>query len=205
MHRLAHTFLRYWSFNMTIAWAVQMATPGFSYSEPEKTRMHDLAGSISGRSALIWLGATIVLYILIAAAAVVGGMVPILTYAWPDPSTMPAAPFFALLLAVIALTIGFGLPISIAVAGTLADWAGGERDIPALPTDGLIRAKVRWQLWRLITLLCGVGVPAAKLFMTFDINSSSLVLRLRIVSFGLFAVISLAAWRARALAGRNKR
>jgi hypothetical protein len=204
MPRLAHTFLRYWSFNMTIAWAIQMSTPGFSYSEPEKARMRELASSISGRSALIWLGTTVVLYILIAVGAVVGGMVPITTHAWPDPSMMPAAPFFALLLAVMALTLGFGLPISITIAGTLAEWAGGGVDSAALPIDALIRTKVRWQLWRLIALLCGFGVPAAMLFATFNINLNSLVLRLRIVSFGLFAVTSLAAWRARILAVRNK-
>jgi hypothetical protein len=111
---------------------------------------------------------------------------------------MPGLGFALVMFTVGALVIGFGLPASMTLAGALADYLGGG-DVAPLPIDGLIARKARWQIWRMMALLCGLGVPGALLLITFNLDPGPFVFWIRTGAFTLFAVNALGAWRARSL------
>jgi hypothetical protein len=200
LNRWSRIFLRYWSLNMAYAWANGIPTTGFSYDDREQARMLDLARSISGRAAIIWLGAAVILFILVAIAAVAGVMVPIVTHAWSGPAKMPALAFFLLLFSVCAVTVGLGLPLAITLGGALADRLDGGDDAAALPIDDDILGRARWQICRMMAVSLGLCVPGAMFFITFDIDPRPVVFWLRIGSIALSAVSWLLAWWARGLA-----
>src|ERR1700722_2433642 len=118
-------FMRYWGLNMTMtrSWGWSW-TPGFSYTDAEWSRLLALEANVSKSSASVWLAVCPVIFIVMAAVAVGGVMIPLVVVLWPDPSKIPAIAFISLLVFSAFLTIGFELPLFIGWAGVIADIFG---------------------------------------------------------------------------------
>ena len=155
------SFLRYWSLNMTLLRRAGWRwVPGFSYGGDEQRRMDELAAGIPRGAILAWLGATVLIFLVVAIAAMTAILGTALTVLWPNPADMPEAGFFVIMALALMLAIGVGMPLSIAWGGAVAD-----RIAPAPPAidgtgDAARYAKVRGQ-FRRMGLALGVCFLAA--------------------------------------------
>ena len=118
-------FLRYWAANMVFAWETSADTPwlGFGYSDDEKARMKALAATIPPSAAALFFSVLVVGFIALAAVAVVGFMMPVLTALYPDPSQTKALPFVLVLACVCFICLGLGFPLTLGLAAAAADRA----------------------------------------------------------------------------------
>jgi hypothetical protein len=170
-------FLDYWSANMCFAWELSHGAqwPGFRYSDGERALMRERAERISRGQFRAFMATATILFIVAAGLLVGLGMVPLLGWFWPDPARMPAAGFFGIMAAVIALAIG---PVFLAVlraSAWLADRMARGGAAPAPATDEhaalsavALSAKVRWQFLRMALVLGGLFVPGVLLWSTLN-------------------------------------
>ena len=162
MLSLSHRrFLKYWSLNMTLARSGGWGwTPGFSYDDAEWERIAALAETVPGFATFIWLSATAVLFILLAALACAAIFVPLLL--WTKAEDLPSFGVFIALIALIgAGSVGFGLPLAMVWGGAIADRVDPGTALPDLPGDAALYRKVRRQLTRVVVVCGGLIVPAA--------------------------------------------
>jgi hypothetical protein len=166
-------FLDYWGANMRFAWAMTQGAqwPGFRYSDIERDLLRERAARIgTGRfwAFMAWVTA---LFILGAGLLVGFVMVPLLGWFWPDAARTPAAGFFGILAAIIALSIGPVFLGALRAGAWLADGFGRARpgaDRPATAANAALIAKVRWQFLRMALVLGGLFVPAALIWSTLN-------------------------------------
>ncbi len=189
-------FLRYWSLNVALArrqgWAW---IPGFPYSDAELARIEAIAASVSFGATAVWLLATTILFIVIAGAAMLGVMWPIVTVAWPDPATMPAAPFFVLMAMQIGLALCIVLPLSLTLGGAIADRANTAPPMTDAPEDAALCRKMRAQFWRFGAVFAGLFVPAALVFSALGIEAHWVSTALHAASVVLF-LLGVLCYRA---------
>jgi CheY-like chemotaxis protein len=102
----AGRFLDYWAKNMcfTLAMTQGAQWPGFRYSDDERALMRERAASVSRGRFVAFTAWTTFLFIAAAGLLVGFGLVPLLSWFWPDASRLPAAGFFGVLAAAIALS-----------------------------------------------------------------------------------------------------
>ena len=108
--------LAFWAMNMMFGTGGRNNWPGFSYSEPEWTRLTKLADTVEAGAYARYRVICAAVFIVLAAVAVVGLFVPIMTALYPDPADTKALPFVLLLAATALLAIGIGLPLSMRFA-----------------------------------------------------------------------------------------
>ncbi|HLY54080.1 MAG TPA: hypothetical protein VKS60_00900 [Stellaceae bacterium] len=165
-------FLRYWSLNVALArsggWE---SIPGFGYDEAERSRIATLAGAVPAGAVACWLAAAVAIYIGLAAAGVIGVVVPAISFLWPNPANMPATGFFALMASGLCLAIGFGLPLSIAWGGAIADRLGAGAEPPEEPGDAPLLGKMRGQFRRIGWILACLFVPIALVCVALGVNA----------------------------------
>ncbi len=161
--------LDYWAANMRVAWGMSQGPqwPGFRYTPAERETMAALgAGFGSGR---YWVFSLVMATIFIAGAAliIVFGMLPVLQWFWPDAARMPAAGFFGLLAAAIALCIGPLMLLALRASVWLTDLLVGAGPPRApLPGEAALLSKVRWQFIRMALVMGGLFVPGALIWST---------------------------------------
>ena len=179
--------LAFWAKAMSQIHSAGMSWPGFSYTDPEKRRLAAIANSVSDGRYLLFQAIGATLFIVLAALCIAGLFLPVLTALYPDPAQTPALAFVCLLAAVCALTLGFGIPLSMRVGAAL---------VPAEPEDTALAAKMRRQIWRMTLIMCGVLVPGTLLFIAFNIQAGPLITALKWACLGLMV---LSTWSARRL------
>jgi hypothetical protein len=159
----ARRFLRYWALNMRL---VQLGSPGswplgFSYDDDEARRLAELAAGVSRDTFLIWLAATVVIYIVSMGSVMVAVMGFVLTVVWPHAGKLQEGVFFTALALVLALGLAVGMPASIQIGGWTADamthWSGP----PPAPADAPLHAKVRRQFQRMALVVAALTIVAA--------------------------------------------
>jgi hypothetical protein len=123
-----------------------------------------------------------VIFIIMAAIAVGGLMIPLATLLWPDPSKTPAIAFVSLLALAALLTIGFGLPLAMVWGGVVADWFGTSKEYTPDGEDAALAAKVHRQLWRLIAVMCILLIPGTMMFVIFNIDIGPVLIALKIAT-----------------------
>jgi hypothetical protein len=189
--------LRFWGANMTMAFQVSDWWPGFSYSERERARLAALAETVPPRAVALWIYALApAIFILIAAAAVVGLMLPALTLLAPNPADLKPLPFAIVLAAVAAVSITLGLPAAMALGGRIAVWWTGDAvAVTAEPGDAALYARFRQQLWRYAIVSCGLFVPGCWLWIVFDLRAGPLLLAVKSALAGWIALSGFALWR----------
>jgi hypothetical protein len=191
--------LRYWGLNMAIAMEQTggVAWPLFGYSKAEQARFDALAGQVPGKAMLVFMGVTVVVFIALAALAVVFILLPILTLIAPNPADLKPLPFVLTMAMVIVIAFGLGFPLSLAMGARLGDAWGGGTPAAAEPGDVELHAKIRRQLLRFTLVAGAVFIPGCLLWILFDINAGPLIDVLKVACAastfsGMFGV-----WRTR--------
>jgi hypothetical protein len=179
--------LAFWAKNMTAIGDAGMQWPGFSYTDSERARMAQLARSVSGAAFGKFLLINTVVFIALAAAGVVGIMLPLLTLLFPDPAATKPIYFVLLLAATALLIIGIGLPLSMRIAAALSSDAGLRASLVAEPGDADLARKVSFQINRITVIVCGVFVPGTMLWITFNIQAGPIITVLKWLSFAALA------------------
>jgi len=191
-------FLRYWSLNVILAKSSgYRRILGFPYSDAEQRRIETIGGAIPSRAVLTWLSATVLIFILLVLAGVVGLMVPAITLLWPDPAKMPGLGFAAVMALVLTLALGFGLPISIGFGGAIADrLAGVSAPVPE-PGDAALYAKIRSQFLRLAAIFSIAVIPGMLIFISLGVDAEWIgtVLHAATAAIALFGLLCHAASR----------
>jgi hypothetical protein len=191
--------LRFWGANMTMAFQVSDWWPGFSYTQAERARLAVLGATIPPRAMALWLYALApAIFILIAAAAVVGLLLPALSLLAPNPADLKPLPFVIVLAAVAAVSITLGLPLAMMLGGRIALWwTGDTAEVRTEPGDAALYARFRSQLWRYALVSCGLFIPGCWLWIVFDLRAGPLLLAIKSALAAWVAVSGFALWRLR--------
>jgi hypothetical protein len=192
-----HRFLRYYAKGLLQLGPVGRDWPGFRYTPEEWQRLELYGGSVGEGASYIAMGLGAVIFILIAAVVMAGLFIPAMTLLYPDPSKTSALVFLSCLFATALLTIGIGYPIALNAGGYIADKFGGDKPLEMTEADRQIAAKIRGQIWRVIGILCGIGVPASLILVIYDIDLGPVVRTLKPIAYGLMAIVMVTtAWRS---------
>lgn len=179
--------LAFWAMNMVFATSGKNNWPGFTYTNAEWARLSKLADAVSGARLGLYTLVCTVTFIALAAAAIAGLFVPIMSALYPNPADTKSIVFVLLLAATALLCLGIGLPISL----RLAAWASASKDMQAKlteePGDAALAAKVAHQLTRMNVIMCGILVPGTMLWIIFDIDGSPIIITLKLFAIGLMA------------------
>jgi hypothetical protein len=190
-----HRFLRYYAKGLLQLGPAGRDWPGFRYSPEEWQRLELYGGSVGDGASGIAMTSGAVIFILVAAAVIGGLFIPAMTLLYPDPSKTSALVFLSCLFATALLTIGIGYPIALNAGGYIADRFAGDKPLEMIEADRLLAAKIRGQIWRMIGVLCGIGVPASLILVIYDIDLGPVMRWLKPVAYGLMAVVmATTAW-----------
>jgi len=195
--------LAFWAEIMTSIKDANMSWPGFSYTEAEWTRMEPLADAVAPFDAGRFKVVNAVVFIALAAVAIVGVFLPLATVLFPVAAETPALPFVALLAAVCFLTIGLGLPVSMLVAAPLSAGSATREHLAALSYDAELWSKVAFQMRRTTLIMCGFLVPGVLLFIAYNIDGGPIITVLKWVSWGALLVSTGDAARQRRVRARR--
>jgi hypothetical protein len=191
-----HRFLRYYAKGLLQLGPAGRGWPGFRYTPEEWQRLELYGGSVGDTASAIAITSGAVIFILIAAVVIAGFFIPAMMLLYPDPSKTSALVFLSCLFATALLTIGIGYPISLNAGGYFGDKFGGDKPLEMTDADRALAAKVRSQIWRMIGILCGIGVPASLIMVIYDIDLGPLVRTLKPIAYGLLALtMATTAWR----------
>jgi hypothetical protein len=175
------TRLRFWSANMDFVHSSGMSWPGFSYTAAEKERMAAIAATLPRGTFALWfyvIGP--IVFILLAAAVIVGLWLPAMDLLFPNPADVRPLPFVLLLAAsaLLALCLGFWAILTAGAWIAIRLGGAGTGYAPAAG-DAALYAKARRQLRRTILIVCGVFVPGCWLWIVFHIDAGPIVTALK--------------------------
>ena len=177
--------LAFWGMNMNIATSGNNNWPGFRYSETEWARLTKLAETVDGAAFGKYVIVVAVVFIALAACAIAGLFVPIVSALYPNPADTPALPFVLLLAATALLALGIGLPLSLRAAV----WASTNEAMRARlieqPGDAALAAKVAHQITRMTVIMCGILVPGTLLWIAFNIHGGPIIVALKWLAIAL--------------------
>jgi hypothetical protein len=192
-----HRFLRYYAKGLFQLGPAGRDWPGFRYGSEEWQRLELYGNSVGDGASGIAMISGAVIFILIAAIVIGALFIPAMTLLYPDPSKTSALVFLACLFATALLTIGIGYPIALNLGGYIADRFAGDKPLEMIEPDRLLAAKIRGQIWRVIGMLCGIGVPASLILVIYDIDLGPLVRTMKPVAYGLMAIVmATTAWKS---------
>lgn len=187
------TGLAFWGANMSRLVDAGMKWPGFSYTIEEMSRLRALGAPVGMLKYQVFTWVTAAIFIVIAACGV-GLMFWAMLAAYPDPSKTPASVFVATLACVALVSIGWGVPVSMRLAARIvAPHVDFSTLVPA-EGDGALARKVRFQIWRMTAIMCGVFIPGTLLWIAWDLQAGPIVTVLKLVAV---AVMMLSMWTAR--------
>lgn len=189
--------LAFWAKNMLSIRAARMDWPGFSYTDDEWARMQRLAAPIGAKAYQAFVLVNAVIFIAIAALAIAAVFLPLASWLFPVPAETSALEFTLLLAATALLTIGIGLPISMALAARLCASEEVKRGTILQPGDDVLAAKVSWQINRITLIMCGLLVPGVLLFIAYDIEAGPILTVLKWLAVAAMAFSTITAARRR--------
>jgi hypothetical protein len=177
--------LAFWGMNMNVATGGRNNWPGFRYTPAEWARLTKLSEAVDGGAFVKFVLTVAVVFIVLAACAVVGILVPILIALYPNPADLQPLPFVLLLAAITFIAIGAGLPISLRVGA----WASRSDAMLARlreeAGDAAIAAKAAHQITRMTVIMCGLLVPGVLIWIAFDIQGGPIITALKWLAIGL--------------------
>jgi hypothetical protein len=166
--------------------------PGFRYTPPEWERFSVHASTVSGTAGAIATYSAAGIFILIAAAVIGLLFIPAMTWLYPDPAKTSALVFLTGLFGTAFLTIGIGFPIALNAGGWLADrWAAKTSLVPLNDLDHALASKIRRQIWRMMAILCGIGIPGSLILLIYNIDLGPVVFWLKLLAYGANILVML--------------
>jgi hypothetical protein len=201
-----HRFLRYWAANLASIGAAARNWPGFQYAPEEWQRFELYGATVGGIAALVFKVTSAIIFIVIAGLVIGLVFVPAMTLLYPDPAKTSAAVFISLLFALAFVTIGVGLPLAMNLGGHIADrfWTD-DSAIVLTEADRRLARKVRNQIWRMIGILCGIGVPVTLITIAYNIDLGPVARALKTVVYvANGSIIVLTIWGNRRLKQKER-
>ena len=168
-------WLAFWSRNMVAIKDDGMDWPGFSYSEAEWMRMCELAEPVADGTFRQFVIVTAVLFLMIAAAGIVGIFLPLANLLFPVPAETGGLQFAVLLAACSLLIIGAGAPMAMMAASRLCADARMRGRLAPQQGDDALAWRIGWQVRRITLVMCGLLVPGMLLFVAYDIDGGPLL------------------------------
>jgi hypothetical protein len=196
LDRRDHRFLRYYAKGLLQLGPAGRDWPGFRYTPDEWQRLELYGESVNGGASFVAMWSAAAIFILVAAAAICVVFIPAMFLLYPDPSKTSALVFLSCLFATAFITIGVGYPVALSAGGWIADRWMGDVQIPITDIDHQLVAKVRHQIWRMIGILCGIGVPATMIMVIYDIDLGPVVSWGKPLAYALLGLVMITtAWR----------
>jgi hypothetical protein len=173
--------VRYWAFNMSLALARGMRWPGFRYSDEETAALERIAAGCDRSEFAMWLGLTVVLYLVIAAMVVVAGMNGLIVAIGGEQhmADTPAVMFFFALGLELVVAMSIGFPAAMLPAAALTGRFFGVADA-GLPAPAIVAHHFR-KLWFQIARVAVLAVAVLAALWFFVPADSKVALLARTV------------------------
>jgi hypothetical protein len=168
--------VRYWAYNMTLAFKSGGYYPGFGYSDDEKAEMASLSQKCSFGQFFVWA----VFVALVAVPVIVVTSAPGMYYVIVKTgATLPASIFFLSMGVTIVGCFTIGLPVAMLLSSALVGRLYGiaNSDLPDRATTARFFHKLWFQLTRMAIVMMAILVPA----WIFVPGDSKLWVTLRVV------------------------
>jgi hypothetical protein len=189
--------LAFWAKNMIAIRDGHMEWPGFSYTEAEWEPLRGLAAAVTNTAFGRYILVNTLAFLLVAAIAIAGIFLPLATLLFPVPAETSALKFALLLAGCALLIIGIGLQISLRIATSAAADANLRSQLTAAQGDQALSAKISGQINRITLIMCGLLVPGIVIWVTYDIDSGSIVTALKWLAAALMALSMASGLRRR--------
>jgi hypothetical protein len=159
LERWLALLVRYWAFNMTLAYARTSWYPGFGYTPDEKAQMRSISEKFSFGQYVVWVLVVAVVALPILAIIGTAGLYPAIHDA--NPATMPPALFFLSFVPVIVAAFTIGLPLAMLLSSALVGrwYKVADSDLPDRATTAHFFHKMWFQFTRIAILMMVVLVP----------------------------------------------
>jgi hypothetical protein len=151
--------LQYWAYNMSRLLARQISWPGFGYTTEEKKQLAIIAEGLPKWKYRVFLLLNSILFILVAASIVFGTVLPSAIIL--DPNHTSGLIFLGCLAVGTALSIGFGLPITMNLSALILNAITKPHEQGLLNEDQaiLLYRKMTKQLNRIGIILGIILIP----------------------------------------------
>jgi hypothetical protein len=176
LERWIALLVRYWAYNMTLAFKSGGYYPGFGYSDDEKAEMASLSQKCSFGQYVVWAFVVALVVIPVIAVTSVPGMYYVIVEAG---ATLPASIFFLSMGVTIVGCFTIGLPVAMLLSSALVGRLYGiaNSDLPDRATTARFFHKLWFQLTRMAIVMMAILVPA----WIFVPGDSKLWVTLRVV------------------------
>jgi hypothetical protein len=159
LERWIALLVRYWAYNMTLAFKSGGYYPGFGYSDDEKAEMASLSQKCSFGQFFVWA----VFVALVAVPVIVVTSAPGMYYVIVKTgATLPASIFFLSMGVTIVGCFTIGLPVAMLLSSALVGRLYGiaNSDLPDRATTARFFHKLWFQLTRMAIVMMAILVPA---------------------------------------------
>jgi hypothetical protein len=158
LERWIALLVRYWAYNMTLAFRSGGYYPGFGYSDDEKAEMASLSQKCSFGQFVVWAFVVALVVIPVIAVTSVPGMYYVIVKAG---ATLPASIFFLSMGVTIVGCFTIGLPVAMLLSSALVGrWYGvADPDLPDRATTARFFHKLWFQLTRMALVMMAILVP----------------------------------------------
>jgi len=159
LERWIALLVRYWAYNMTLAFKSGGYYPGFGYSDDEKAEMASLSQRCSFGQFFVWA----VFVALVAVPVIVVTSAPGMYYVIVKTgATLPASIFFLSMGVTIVGCFTIGLPVAMLLSSALVGRLYGiaNSDLPDRATTARFFHKLWFQLTRMAIVMMAILVPA---------------------------------------------
>ena len=176
LERWIALLVRYWAYNMTLAFKSGGYYPGFGYSDDEKAEMAALSQKCSFGQFVAWAFAVALVVIPVIAVTSVPGMYYVIVKAG---ATLPASIFFLSMGVTIVGCFTIALPVAMLLSSALVGRLYGiaDSDLPDRATTARFFHKLWFQLTRMAMVMMAILVPV----WTFVPGDSKIWVTLRVV------------------------
>lgn len=175
LERWVALLVRYWSYNMTLAFRSGSYWPGFGYTAQEKAEMASFSQRSTFKQFLAW--ALIVALVVMPIIAVV--MIPgIYVLSSKAGATLPGSVFFLTEGVSIVVCFTIGIPVAMLLGAALVGRLNGipNSDLPDRAATARFFHKMWFQLTRMAIVMMAILVPAwilvpadSRLWVTLDL------------------------------------
>jgi hypothetical protein len=158
LERWIALLVRYWAYNMTLAFNQGSYYPGFGYSEDEKEEMASFSQECSFGQYLVWTGVVALVAIAVIVATCMPGMYYVI---FKTSGTLPASIFYLSMGMTLVGCFTIGLPVAMLLSSALVGRLYGiaDSDLPDRATTARFFHKMWFQLTRMAIMVVAILVP----------------------------------------------
>ena len=158
LERWIALLVRYWAYNMTLAFNRGSYWPGFGYNEDEKAEMASVSQECSLGQYLVWTGVVALVAITVIAATCMPGMYFVI---FKTSGILPASIFYLSMGMTIVGCFTIGLPVAMLLSSALVGRLYGvaDSDLPDRATTARFFHKMWFQLTRMAIVVVAILVP----------------------------------------------